>query len=161
MTGLFRMLQINCPAFREVLLKDAERIVRLTMITVLITAGTSKFFSQGRFFDYYSALFQGDLRINLPPLVVDAYLSAIPFIEVGLALALLSGARKEYAVYGWFGFMLSLLVGHYVLQEWASVNQILDYIFLGLLCLLLPAHASWFRRDTPSMSAGDASQNKQ
>lgn len=148
------MTQITSPARHEILLKDAERIVRLTMITVLTTAGTSKFFSHGGFFDYYSALFQGDLRINLPAILVDSYLSAIPFIEIGLGLALLSGSRKRYTVYGWFGFMLSLLVGHYVLQEWSSVNQILDYIFLGLLCLVLPAHASWFRRDAPSLPAG-------
>ena len=29
------------------LLKDAERVVRVTMIVILLTAGTSKFFSHG------------------------------------------------------------------------------------------------------------------
>jgi len=43
--------------------------------------------------------------------------------------------------------MLSLMFGHYILQEWSAVNQMLDYIFLGLLCLVLPAHASWLARD--------------
>jgi len=33
------------------------------------------------------------------------------------------------------------------LQEWSSVNQMLDYIFLGLLCLVLPSHESWLTRD--------------
>ena len=128
-------------------LKDAERIVRITMIVVLLTAGTSKFMSHGGFFDYYSVLFQGDLRIVLPRTLVDSYLKLIPFIEIGLGFALMSTRYKAYTVYGWFGFMLSLLVGHYVLQQWSSVNQILDYLFLGLLCLLLPAHRSWLRRD--------------
>jgi hypothetical protein len=27
------------------------------------------------------------------------------------------------------------------------VNQMLDYIFLGLLCLVLPTHSSWLARD--------------
>jgi hypothetical protein len=40
--------------------------------------------------------------------------------------------------------MLSLLVGHYVLQEWSAVNQMLDYFFLGLVCLILPFHKSLF-----------------
>ncbi len=128
-------------------LKDAERIVRITMIVILLTAGTSKFMSHGGFFDYYSGLFQGDLRITLPRLLVDSYLKLIPFIEIGLGLALISTRHRAYTVYGWFGFMLSLLVGHYVLQEWSSVNQLLDYLFLGLLCLLLPAHRSWLWRD--------------
>jgi len=128
-------------------LKDAERVVRVVMVVILLTAGTSKFFSHGGFFDYYSKLFQGDLRIHLPPFFVDGYLRVTPFVEVGLACALLSNRHKVPAVYGWFVFMLSLLVGHYILQEWSSVNEMLDYFFLGLLCLVLPNHQSWLRRD--------------
>lgn len=129
------------------LLKDAERVVRITMIVILITAGTSKFFSHGGFFEYYSTLFQTDLRISLPPFLVNAYLTIVPFIEIGLGIALISSRYKSRILYAWFGFMLSLLVGHYILQEWASVNQLLDYMFLGLLCMLLPSHQSWWRRD--------------
>jgi len=127
-------------------LKDAERIVRLTMILILLTAGTSKFFSGGGFFDYYSGLFQGDLRIRLPAPLVNVYLGLIPWIEITLGLALFSNRYRSYSVYGWFAFMLSLLFGHYILQEWSAVNQMLDYLFLGLLCLLLPAHESWLAR---------------
>lgn len=128
-------------------LKDAERVVRILMVVILLTAGISKFFSQGGFFDYYSALFQSDLRIRLPSVLVNLYLHAIPFIEIGLAFALFANRHKRLAVYGWFAFMLSLLVGHYVLQEFAAVNQMLDYFFLGLLCMVLPHHQSWLRRD--------------
>jgi len=128
-------------------LKDAERLVRIAMIVIRLTAGTSKLFSGGAFLDYYSALFQGDLRIRLPALLVDGYLSLIPFIEIALALALLFTRWRQHAIYGWFVFMLSLMVGHYVLEEWSAVNQMLDYLFLGLLALVLPAHQSWLRRD--------------
>ena len=133
---------------RKVYLRDAERIVRITMIVILLTAGTSKFFSSGGFFEYYSNLFQGELRIRIPGILVDSYLVAIPFIEIGLGIALFSNKHKGIVVYGWFAFMLSLLVGHYVLQEWSAVNQMIDYVFLGLLCLVLPSHRSWLRRDT-------------
>ena len=128
-------------------LRDAERIVRVTMIVILLSAGISKLFSGGGFSDYYSNLFQGDLRIRLPALLVDGYLAMIPFIEIGLGLALISNRWRLQAIYGWFAFMLSLLVGHYVLEEWSAVNQMLDYVLLGLLGLVLPAHGSWFRRD--------------
>ena len=127
-------------------LKDAERVVRITMIVILLTAGSSKFFSQGGFFEYYSQLFQGDLRINLPAWLVDSYLLLVPFIEVALGLSLLSNKYKNWSVYAWFAFMLSLLFGHYILEEWSAVNQMLGYIFLGLLCLILPNHTSWFSR---------------
>jgi len=139
-------------SINSVVLKDVERVARVTMIVILLTAGASKFFSHGGFFAYYSDLFQGDLRIRLPPIFVDGYLTAIPFIEIGLGLALFMNRFKGVTVYGWFAFMLSLLFGHYILQEWSSVNQILDYMFLGMLCLALPAHRSWFRRDAPGSS---------
>lgn len=128
-------------------LKDAERITRIVMSVILLTAGTSKFFSAGGFADYYAGQFAGDLRITLPPALIRAYLMAIPFVEISLGLALLVTRLKPYTIYAWFAFMLSLLVGHYVLQEWSAVNQMLDYFFLGLLCLVLPNHASWLRRD--------------
>ncbi len=128
-------------------LKDAERVTRLVMSVILLTAGTSKFFSSGGFADYYAGQFAGELRIVLPALLVKAYLTLIPFIEISLGAALLITRLKPYTVYAWFGFMLSLLVGHYVLQEWSAVNQMLDYFFLGLLCLVLPHHQNWFRRD--------------
>jgi hypothetical protein len=132
---------------RDETLKDAERVVRATMVLILLTAATSKFFSHGGFHAYYSALFQGNLRIQLPHGLVSAYLTLIPYIELMLGLALLSNRYKRYAVHAWFGFMLSLLAGHYVLQEWSAVNDMLDYIFLGLLALVLPHHRSWWRRD--------------
>lgn len=123
-------------------LKEAERVVRLIMIVILLTAGISKFFSQGGFQQYYLAQFQGDLRISLPPVLVRAYLEAIPFIEILLGFLLVFGRTRVIAIYGWFLFMLSLLVGHYVLQEWSAVNQMLNYFFLGLACLILPSHRS-------------------
>ncbi len=83
----------------------------------------------------------------MPPFLINAYLQIIPFIEIGPGLALFSHQHKQLAVYNWFAFMLSLLVGHYILQEWSAVNDMLDYFFLGLLCLVLPNHQSWFRRD--------------
>jgi len=131
----------------KTVLKDAERVLRIVMIVILLTAGTSKFFSHGGFLDYYGKLFQGDLRIRLPAGLVNAYLQVIPFIEIGLGLALFSNRHKRGAVYGWFAFMLSLLVGHYVLQEWSTVNQMIDYFFLGVACMVLPNHQSWLRRD--------------
>ncbi len=129
-------------------LKDAERLVRIVMITILLTAGISKLFSAGGFLQYYSGLFQTDLRIVLPAGLVNFYLSLIPFIEIGLGLALLSHRFKQAAVLAWFAFMLSLLLGHYILQEWSAVNDMLDYFFLGLLSFILPNHQSWFSRDS-------------
>lgn len=130
------------------LLKDAERVRRVVMIAMLLTAGVSKVFSGGGFYEYYSALFQSELRINLPAWFANAYLLLIPFIEIAIALALLVHRFKWWAIHAWFAFMLSLTIGHYVLEEFSAVNQMLDYFFIALACLLLPTHRSWFARDT-------------
>ena len=139
---MYSATQRQMPVFGHIpprVQRDIERVARFTMTVILLTAGTSKFFSDGDFFAYYSSLFQGELRIRLPVWLVNAYLHAIPFIEIALGLSLVSARLKPYSVYAWYGFFISLLIGHYVLQEWSSVNQILDYIFLGLICQLLPA----------------------
>lgn len=125
--------------FSEKRLLTIELVARTLMALILITAGTSKFFSAGGFADYYSGQFSNeDLRITLPGALTGLYLNIIPFIEVGLGLVLLSATLKPWTIYAWYMFMGSLLVGHYILQEWSEVNQMLDYFFLGFVCHLLP-----------------------
>lgn len=116
-----------------------ELVSRWVMALILLTAGTSKLFSAGSFKTYYLGLFTNDaLRLNPPTGVVELYLAAIPYIELALGAALLVSALKRYTIYAWYAFMASLLVGHYLLQEWSSVNQMLGYFFLGMICHLLP-----------------------
>ncbi|MFT7526163.1 MAG: putative membrane protein YphA (DoxX/SURF4 family) [Arenicella sp.] len=120
-------------------LVQVELISRWVMALILLTAGTSKLFSAGGFKTYYLGLFTNDaLRLNPPADAVELYLAAIPFIELSLGAALLVSALKRYTIYAWYVFMASLLVGHYLLQEWSSVNQMLGYFFLGMICHLLP-----------------------
>ena len=120
-------------------LVEVELISRWVMALILLTAGTSKLFSAGGFKTYYLGQFTNDaLRLNPPAGVVELYLAAIPYIELALGAALLVSALKRYTIYAWYAFMASLLVGHYLLQEWSSVNQMLGYFFLGMICHLLP-----------------------
>lgn len=106
---------------------------------ILITAGTSKFFSAGGFREYYAGLFSNpQLRLQMPDWMIQLYLSVIPFIELGLGIALFVVALKPWTVYAWYAIMASLLVGHYILQEWSAVNQMLPYFFLGMICHALP-----------------------
>lgn len=120
-------------------LVQIEFVARALMALILLTAGTSKFFSGGGFKAYYAGQFANDsLRIQVPESLINLYLTCIPFIEVGLGIALLITALKRYTVYAWYLFMASLLVGHYILQEWSAVNQMLAYFFLGMICHALP-----------------------
>lgn len=124
-------------------LNQIERVSRWLMALILLTAGTSKLFSEGGFSAYYIGQFAAEsLRIQLPSNLVRLYLSVVPFIELGLGLALLFARLKPFTIYSWYAFMASLLVGHYVLQEWSSVNQMLSYFFLGMICHALPVSSA-------------------
>jgi len=123
-------------------LAEVEQVTRWLMALILLTAGISKFFSGGGFKTYYSGLFgNDDLRLNFPAFTYDTYLTLIPFIEVGLGAALLFVAFKRYTIWAWYAFMASLLVGHYILQEFSAVNQMLIYFVLGMICHILPTKA--------------------
>ena len=123
-------------------LVEIEFVSRALMALILITAGTSKFFSGGGFADWYSGQFANQsLRIQVPGALIDLYLAIIPFIELGLGVCLLFVVLKRYTIYAWYAFMASLLVGHYILQEWSAVNQMLAYFFLGMICHALPTRA--------------------
>ena len=120
-------------------LAEVELISRWLMALILLTAGISKLFSAGGFKTYYFGLFSNEaLRLNPPSAIVELYLATIPFLELSLGAALLVSALKRFTIYAWYAFMASLLVGHYILQEWSSVNQMLAYFFLGMICHLLP-----------------------
>ena len=129
------------------ILKDAERILRIVMILTLAIAGISKIFSDGGFYSYYSALFaQEELRINLPMDLVNFHLSLTPFLEIGISMALAITPIRRYAIIAWCVWFMTIQFGHYVLQEWSTVNEILPYQILGVLCYVLPTYQGWFRR---------------
>lgn len=120
-------------------LTQVEHVSRWLMALILLTAGISKFFSHGSFKAYYAGLFANeDLRLNFPAFTYEIYLALIPFIEVGLGAALLIVSLKRYTIWAWYAFMASLLVGHYILQEFSAVNQMLIYFVLGMICHILP-----------------------
>ena len=126
-------------------LKNAELLLRLTMAITLLVAGISKFCSHGNFHKYYLKLFMNpSLRINVPSVIIDLYLSLIPFIEVGIALALITSVKRRLFIVIWIVYFISLEVGHYVLEEFTSSDLIISIILFGVVAYILPAH-EWFK----------------
>jgi uncharacterized membrane protein YphA (DoxX/SURF4 family) len=123
------------------ILKNAELILRLTMIVTLLVAGVSKFYSSGNFHKYYLKQFSNEgLRIRLPSYMFDTYLSLIPFIEVGIAIALITSIKRRFFIVVWILYFISLEIGHYVLEEFTSVDLIIPFILLGVSAYILPSH---------------------
>ena len=135
-------------AIQEFHLKDAERFLRVVMVLTLLTAGVSKLFSGGGFYEYYSGLFANpELRINLPMVLVNLFLTLTPFLEIGVAVALAVNRIRRAAIVVWWLWFLQIEFGHYVLEEWSAVNEIIPYQIVGVLAYILPHHVSWLRRD--------------
>ncbi|MDB5090429.1 MAG: hypothetical protein JWR09_4423 [Mucilaginibacter sp.] len=133
-------------------LKNAELLLRLTMIITLLVAGISKFCSHGNFHKYYLKLFLNPaLRINLPSFLIDIYLSLIPFIEVGIAIALITSLKRRFFIVVWILYFISLEVGHYVLEEFTSVDLIVSIILFGVAAYILPAHEFFWLKSKSSL----------
>jgi len=131
------------------ILKNAELILRYAMIITLLVAGISKFFSHGGFYRYYVKEFaKPDLRINLPTFLVDSYLFLIPYLEVGIALALISTFKRRLFIVIWIIYFLGLETGHYVLEQFQTVDMMIPFIIMGTLTYLLPAYEYRFGQST-------------
>jgi len=122
-------------------LQNTELILRLTMAMTLLIAGVSKFFSMGSFHAYYVKQFSNEgLRINLPPFSYDAYLTVIPYLELGIGIALFTSLKRRFFIVVWIAYFISLEMGHYLLEEFTSANMIIPYIIMGVLAYALPGH---------------------
>lgn len=122
-------------------LKNAELLLRITMIITIFVAGVSKFFSHDNFYIYYSKLFSNDaLRINLPAFSYDIFLRLIPFLEIAIAVALLTSYKRRFFIVVWIIYFLMLEIGHYILEEFTTVDLIIPFILLGTAAYILPSH---------------------
>src|SRR5688572_27575468 len=128
-------------------LKDAERMLRLVMIVTLLLAGISKLYSDSSFYQYYLQEFTKDsLRIQLAASFYKLHLQIIPYLELLLSMVLIWTKYRRISTVAWVLYFLSLEVGHYILQEWSAVNEMIPFIILGTFTYVLPSHASWFSR---------------
>lgn len=133
--------------------KDAERLLRISMRLTLLVAGVSKFYSHGSFFDYYFHEFTKDtLRIQLPAFFYWVYLQAIPYLEIIIALSLTWSKYRRIFIMLWTSYFISLETGHYILEEWSAVNQMIPFILLGTFAYILPSHTSLLSKRHPSSS---------
>jgi uncharacterized membrane protein YphA (DoxX/SURF4 family) len=129
------------------IVKNAELMLRVTMSVTLLVAGISKFFSHGGFYRYYVQEFAKEgLRISLPGFLFDGYLAMIPYLEVGIGLALITTFKRRVFIVVWIIYFMTLEIGHYVLEQFQAVNMMIPYIVMGTLAYVLPAHDFGFNK---------------
>lgn len=79
----------------------------------------------------------------LPAWSVDAYAAGIGFVQVGLALALVIGWKRNWVLLAALATMLSLQFGQVVLQQWPTVSANTIYIALFGLVMFMHRFDAW------------------
>lgn len=70
----------------------------------------------------------------LPSGLITAFSYALPFIEALLGLALMTGFKVRYTLYGGLVLMSMLIAGSSSVEDWGAIQaQLVHAIFLGLL----------------------------
>lgn len=127
--------------------KNIERIARIFLILLLLVGVIYKLADLGNFVTYYGSLFSKSSVFKIPSLLVEIMLYALPFVELFIALSLFFNKTRILGLYGYFGYIMLMMLGEYFMDNFHNVNGTLDYMFMGMLYLLLPAHHSLFKNE--------------
>jgi thiosulfate dehydrogenase [quinone] large subunit len=73
----------------------------------------------------------------LPPALVSAYATALPFVEGGIGLLLVLGLRTRPALVAAMLTIMSLVLGSSLLEKWSLVG---DQMLYGLYIVVLVLH---------------------
>ena len=129
-------------------LKHTERIARLFLILLLLIGASYKLLELDNFVTYYSDLFSKSYVFKLPPELITIILYAMPFVELLIGICLLFTKTRTIGLYGYLIFIMFMMMGEYFMDNFHNVNGTLDYMFMGMLCILLPSHKSLFKKDS-------------
>lgn len=127
--------------------KNIERIARIFLILLLLIGATYKLIDIENFVTYYQGLFSKSFVYKIPEGLVIILLYSLPFIELFIGLVLLFRKTRIIGLYGYLGYIMLMMLGEYFMDNFHNVNGTLDYMFMGMLCLILPAHNSLFKND--------------
>lgn len=127
-------------------LKNIERLARIFLIVLCLTGAFYKIFGLAGFVAYYIGIFT-KAAYHLPVILTKPLLYLLPFLELGIGFMLLFNKTRITGLYAYFSFIMLMMLGEYFMDHFREVNGIPDYLFMGLLCMFLPAHQSLFKND--------------
>lgn len=128
-------------------LKNIERIARIFLILLLLIGATYKLLGLENFVTYYGELFSKSYVFKISPGLIKVLLYTMPFIELIIGICLLFSKTRTIGLYGYLFFIMTMMLGEYFMDNFHNVNGTLDYMFMGMLCFLLPAHKTLFKND--------------
>jgi thiosulfate dehydrogenase [quinone] large subunit len=113
----------------------AELLLRLSLILVMFVGGLRKMFAWEKFVATASA---GFVESPLPMSFVRGFLYCVPVIELTLGAWLLSGWRREWALFAVGILLLIFQFGHMMMQDFPGLSRVIVDLLLVAMCLCLP-----------------------
>lgn len=123
-------------------LRRAELLLRASLVLVMFVGGLGKMLAWERFVATASA---GFVASPLPMPLVRGFLSCVPVIEFALGAWILSGRKREWALFGVGVLLLVFQFGHMMMQDFPGLSRVIVDLLLLAACLCLPP----FRRGGP------------
>jgi uncharacterized membrane protein YphA (DoxX/SURF4 family) len=140
----------------DAVFRRAELLLRVSLILVMFLGGLGKMFAWGKFVGTASA---GFVASPLPMPFVRGFLRCVPVIEFALGTWLLSGRKREWALFGVGILLLTFQFGHMMMQDFPGLSRVIVDLLLLAACLCLPPFR-WRGRaevhDAPWRTARDA-----
>jgi thiosulfate dehydrogenase [quinone] large subunit len=116
-------------------LRRAELLLRLSLILVMFFGGLGKMFAWEKFVDTGAA---GFVASPLPMPQVRGFLYCVPVIELALGTWIISGFRREWALFGVGVLLLVFQFGHMMMQDFPGLSRVIVDLLLIAVCLCLP-----------------------
>jgi hypothetical protein len=95
----------------------------------------------------------------LPMPFVRGFLYSVPVVELALGTWILSGYRREWALFGVGILLLVFQFGHMMMQDFPGLSRVIVDLLLVAACLCLPPFR-WVRRpeghESPQRTRRDA-----
>jgi uncharacterized membrane protein YphA (DoxX/SURF4 family) len=116
-------------------LRRAELLLRASLILVMFFGGLGKMFAWEKFVATASA---GFVASPLPMPFVRGFLYGVPVIEFALGAWILSGRKREWALFGVGVLLLAFQFGHMMMQDFPGLSRVIVDLLLVAMCLCLP-----------------------
>jgi uncharacterized membrane protein YphA (DoxX/SURF4 family) len=116
-------------------LRKAELLLRLSLILVMFFGGLGKMFAWGKFVETASA---GFVASPLPTPFVNGFLYCVPVIELTLGAWLISGRKREWAIFSVGVLLLVFQFGHMMMQDFPGLSRVIVDLLMLAACLCLP-----------------------
>lgn len=125
----------------------AALLLRLSLGMLFLIAALNKFLSEGGAAGVSQTIVDSFKDTYLPAFAVVPYSYVLPYVELALGLGLIVGVFTRHLLFACGLLLISLALGMAVKQEFATVTQNLNYVFMTAVGLWFSARDNRYSLD--------------